>query len=104
MSEPRPGQHTTLPSIQHTGTEDNPPSAALAHDSHTLNKTNAVISISGPRDANDEYSPVPSDSNERDSSLDQTSPTGSSPQSRPVHGKIACQECVSESSVCRNDV
>lgn len=104
MSDPPPGQHTTRPSIQHTGTEENPLSDALAHDSHTLNNNDAGISLSGPRDVNDEYSPIPSDSNERDSSLDQTSPTGSSPRSRPVHGKIACQECVSRSSVCRNDV
>ena len=97
MSQPRPNQYTTLPSAQHAGTERTLIPAA------TTRGTLATSSLPGSRNANDEYSPVTNDSNERDSSLGQPSSTGSSAQSRPLHGKLACQACVSGTSVCRSD-
>jgi hypothetical protein len=108
MSESCPGPDTTPLSAQHTGTRRAPLPALtlLTYDTQTFNdnNTDANISLPGPRNANDGYSPSTNDSSERDSGLDQTSTAGSSLQSRPVHGKIACQECVSGTSADRDDV
>jgi hypothetical protein len=106
MSEPRPGPDTTPLSAQHTGTRRAPLPALLTYDTQTFNdnNTDANISLPGQRNPNDGYSPSTNDSSERDSGLDQTSTAGSSLQSRPVHGKIACQECVSVTSADRDDV
>lgn len=97
MSQPHPNQDTTVPSAQHTGTERIPPPVA------TTRGTLATSAPPGPRNANDEYSPVTNDSNEHDSSLGQTSLTDSSARSRPLHGKLACQACVSETSASYSD-
>jgi hypothetical protein len=103
MSELRPGRDTTLPSAQHIGTGHPPPLKATTRDTHGVN-SNLSFSLPGSRDADDEYSPITNDSSGRDSELDQTNNAGLSPQARPVHGKTACQACVSGTGVCRGDI
>jgi hypothetical protein len=102
MSELRPGRDTTLPSAQHIGT-GHTPLVATTRDTYTGN-SNSSFSLPGSRDADDEYSPPTNASSEGDSSLDQRSAAESSLQSRPVHGKIACQACVSGTSASHGDV
>jgi hypothetical protein len=96
MSEPRPSHGSSLPSAQHIGTGRIPVPAATAHNASVIGNDQA-LSLTEPQDTNDGYSPTTVDSSGRGSSVDQRSLPGSSPQSRTVHGKIACQECVSES-------
>lgn len=98
MSQPRPNQDTTLPSAQRAGAERTPFPIATTGD------TLAAPSLPGLRNANDDYSPVTDDFNERDCSLGQMSIAGSSAQSRPLHGKLACQPCVSKSSVHHGEI
>jgi hypothetical protein len=103
MSERRACRATTLPRAQYVGTGHAPPLTVTTRGTHGVD-SNSSFSLSGPRDADDEYSPTTSDSSGRDSELDQTNVAGLSPQSRPVHGKIACQACVSGAIVCRGDI
>jgi hypothetical protein len=96
MGEPRPSHGTSLPSAQCIGTERIPVPAATTHDAPVVGDDPTFL-LPGSQDTNDGYSPATVDSSGHDSSIVQRALSNSSPQSRAVHGKIACQECVSES-------
>lgn len=102
MSEPRPDQDTTPPSPQHPGTARTPFLAAITFDAPAVNN-NQNFQLSGTQDAGYDETPTTNDLNERGSGHQQTSLTGTSAQSRPLHGKLACQACVSRTSVSHGD-
>jgi hypothetical protein len=95
MGEPRPSHGTSLPSAQRIGTERIPVQAATTHDAAVVGNDPTFL-LPRSQDTKDGYSPTTVDSSGHDSSIDQRGLSNSSPQTRTVHGKIACQECVSE--------
>lgn len=103
MSESRPSQNTALPSAQYPGTGLTPLLAATTGQAPAVDN-NQIFLQPGTHDAGDEDTTMTNGFSEHDSSLEQTGLAGSSPPSQTVHGKVACQACVSRTVICYTDI
>jgi hypothetical protein len=102
MSERRPSQDTALPSAQYPVTER--PLFLTSATGYALAADNDQIFMPlGEQDAEHDETPITNDSSGRVSSLDQTGLAGPSQPAQTVHGKIACQVCVSRTVLCHSD-
>lgn len=102
MSEPHLSQDATLPSIQHTDTERTPLPTLITHSTPAISNHTA-FTLSGAQSSEDDHSYVMNELVGRDPSLGQADLAGP-PESRVVHGKVACQACVSRINVRWRDI
>lgn len=102
MREHRPSQGTVLLSAQHPGTGHTLLPTAMTGDG-LAGHSNQSFLLPEPHDEEDGEALIADDPSGRGPGIDQADLAESSPSSRTVHGKVACQACVSRVIVCRCD-
>jgi hypothetical protein len=98
MSDPRPSQDTILPSVQYPDTGSALLPVATTSDTPAFD-SNQTSLVPGTQGGEGEERSITNDF-----SLGQSGIAGPSPPFHTLHGKVACQTCVSRTSVCRSDV
>ena len=102
MNEHRPSQGTVLPSAQYSGTGRTLLSTTMTGDG-LAGRNDQTFLLPETHGEEDGEAPVADDPSGSSPGIDQAGLAESSPSSRTVHGKVACQACVSRVIVCRSD-